>query len=608
MGIADIGTHRKRLGMCGIAGIIFKRFEGKEKGLRVVELLADAIKHRGPDDSGFHIELDNAFAFVNQRLAIVDITGGHQPMYSEDGKVGIVFNGEIYNYRDLREDLKSAGLSFQTNSDTEVILHCYERFGVESFKKLNGMFAFCIWDGRTKEIYLVRDPLGIKPLYVYEDQEKLIFCSEMKGLAGLPDVELNLDAIGIQDYLLFRYVQAPYSLFKQIRCLEAGTYARIRRGVLTHFRYWDVNYPSDLETGEDGVLAERLRAQMKSAVSSQLMGEVPIGVLLSGGVDSSGITTLVKEAGADLTTFNIGFPDLNEFEYSRAVAAGLGLKHIEVTTTPEELASLLDKVILALDHPIADPACFPLYRLAEELKEHVTVVLSGEGGDELFGGYPQYHFLYTARPPCNTRFSTFLEKSWYFCDYREFLRDQTIPAVAERHKKYFDELPLLNGMLAYDMKTWLPENLMMKADKILMAHSLEGRFPFLDKNLVEFVSRIPQRFKISPDGVSKWLLKEMLKRDLPDGVIHRTKMGFSVPVALLLKSWKETVFDAINSLGSTDLDEVIDTNKVKMVVHDYYRKRTEEPLRVWTLFILAYWFRHALPAYRSRNCRLPGRG
>ena len=593
--------------MCGIAGIIFRRSERKEEARNKVELLADAIKHRGPDDRGFHIEPDNTVAFVNQRLAIVDIAGGHQPMYSEDGKVGIVFNGEVYNYRELREDLKRTGYMFQTNSDTEVILRCYERFGVESFNKLDGMFAFCIWDDRSEEVYLVRDHMGIKPLYVYEDQEKIIFCSELKGLAALPDVDLTLDAIGIQDYVMFRYVQAPYSLFKQVRCLEAGTYARIRKGVLTHFRYWDIAYPCDLETSEDGMLAEMLRVLLKSAVSSQLMGEVPIGVLLSGGVDSSGIATFVKQAGADLTTFNIGFPDLNEFEYSRAVAAGLGLKHVEVTTTPEELASLLDKVILALDHPIADPACFPLYRLAEELKEHVTVVLSGEGGDELFGGYPQYHFLYTRRLPYNARFRAFMEKSWYFCEYREFLRDQTIAAVAERHKKYFDELPLLNGMLAYDMKTWLPENLMMKADKILMAHSLEGRFPFLDKQLVEFASRIPQTFKISPGGVSKWILKKMLKEDLPDGIINRAKMGFSVPVALLLESWKETVFDAINSLVGTDLDQVLDVNKVKMLVHNYYNKGTGEPLRVWTLFVLAYWFQRALPAYRSRQYQLPGR-
>jgi asparagine synthase (glutamine-hydrolysing) len=593
--------------MCGIAGVIFKRPESKEEARKEVELLADAIKHRGPDDQGFHIELDNSVAFVNQRLAIVDIAGGHQPIYSEDGKVGIVFNGEIYNYRELKEDLRRAGYVFQTNSDTEVILRCYERFGVESFNKLNGMFAFCIWDSRAEAVYLVRDHVGIKPLYVYEDDDKIVFCSELKGIAALPDVELTPDAIGVQDYLMFRYVQAPYSLFKKVRCLEAGTYARIRKGVLTHFRYWDITYPSVSQTGEDGRLAEMLRTLLQSAVSSQLIGEVPIGVLLSGGVDSSGIATLVKQAGADLTTFSIGFPDLNEFEYSRAVAAGLGLKHVEVTTTPEELASLLDRVIMALDHPIADPACFPLYRLAEELKEHVTVVLSGEGGDELFGGYPQYQFLNKASLPYNKRFPAFMEKSWYFCDYQELMKDLTTPAVAERHKKYFYELPLLNGMLAYDMKTWLPENLMMKADKILMAHSLEGRFPFLDKGLIEFASRLPQTHKISAEGVSKWILKEMLKKDLPDGIINRAKMGFSVPVALLLKSWKETVFDAINSLVGTDLVQVLDVNKVKMLVNNYYSKATGEPLRVWTLFVLAYWFQHALPAYRSRKYQLPGR-
>lgn len=591
--------------MCGIAGVIFKKAQRPEQAREYAELLAEAIAHRGPDDHGGHIDPEGRFAFVNVRLAIVDRAGGHQPMYTDNRKIGIVFNGEIYNYVELRAELMRNGVRFVTNSDTEVILRCYEHFGIDAFDKLNGMFAFCIWDERNDETYLVRDHLGIKPLYIYEDADKYLFCSEVKGIASIPNVDLKIDPIGTQDYLTFRYIQAPYTIFKQVRCLEAGTFLRLRRQTAARFRYWDIEYPADYPVRDVEEIVDLLGSSLKQAVSSQLMGEVPIGVLLSGGVDSSGIAALVKESSANLTTFNIGFSDVNEFEYSRAVASELGLKHVEIVTTPEELASLLDEVVLALDHPIADPACFPLYRLSKELKEHVTVVLSGEGGDELFAGYPQHHYLYTGSVPYSERFETFLTKSWYFNDARDFLRDESLSPVFTRHRKYFEDLPILHGMLAYDVKTWLPENLMMKADKILMAHSLEGRFPFLDKDLVRLASRIPQTLKISDEGATKWILKETLKHRLPTTVLQRPKMGFSVPLSRLLKSWKELVLDTIATLNDSGLGDVLLAGKIKHRVQEYYRNGTGEPLQVWTFFVLAYWYQAALPSYRARRYRSP---
>lgn len=590
--------------MCGIAGIISKGKapDGELRGY--AGRLADSLRHRGPDDRGEFISEE--MALVHLRLSIVDIAGGKQPIFNEKGTIGIVYNGEVYNYKALREGLRSKGYRFRTNSDTEVILRAYEAYGADSFEMLNGMFAFCIWDLEKKETYLARDPFGIKPLYLYEDGKRIIFSSELKALIALPDVDLAPDPAGFQDYLTFRYIQAPYTLFKNIRRLEAGTYLRIKNGVAARFRFWDISYDDQRQRPGFTEAKEGLAGKIEEAVASQLMGEVPIGVLLSGGVDSSAIAYFIHRAGARLKTFNIGFPDVNEFEYSRAVAKKYGLEHIEVVTTVTEMTENLDKVVLALDEPMADPACLPLYLLCRELKKHVTVVLSGEGGDELFAGYNQYKEVVNKKLPYSKRFEEFLKRSWYFDDFTDYL-SVPVPAHNLRYMKYFDEQPLLNGMLSYDMKTWMPENLMMKADKILMAHSLEGRFPFLDRGLFDYASRLPMEFKLSPDGVSKKILKEALSPRLPDTIINRAKMGFTVPVAQLVKGLKPLVMEVFEASGSSFGAEVLNTDALKKLARSYYGSRNGPDLKLWTYFIMLYWFQFALPKYKAGGDILPGR-
>jgi asparagine synthase (glutamine-hydrolysing) len=590
--------------MCGIAGVISKNEHPIETRSYVLAF-EDSLKHRGPDSFGECV--DNTYGFAHRRLAIVDIASGQQPMFSDDQKLGIVYNGEIYNYQELKMDLERKGYQFRTKSDTEVILKSYEAYGVNSFEKFNGMFAFCIWDNRSDVIYLARDYFGIKPLYIYEDPAKIMFSSELKAIAGISDADLSLDPAGFQDYLMFRYMQAPYTCFRRVRRLDAGTYLEIRQGRSAQYRYWDVSYEDPYPRPAEDEVKEVIAGKLRKAVESQLMGEVPIGVLLSGGIDSSAIAYFIRECGANLTTFNIGFPEVNEFEYSRAVASKYGLKHVEILVTAGEILKNMPDIVLALDEPIADPACFPLYILAKELKKHVTVVLSGEGGDEVFAGYTQYGHLIREKIPYADRFRAFMERSWYFPNYLDFLKDRHLPLHTMRHKKYFEEQPLLNGMLSFDMKTWMPENLMMKADKIMMAHSLEGRFPFLDKDLFEYVSRLPQDFKWHPDGTSKWLLREIVARHLPQSIIDRPKMGFTVPVDKFLQELKPLVMDISNSLPSSPLAEVLAVGRIRQLVNEFYRGARISALQVWTLFLMMYWFAHALPIYKSGKVNLPGR-
>ncbi|MFN8389547.1 MAG: asparagine synthase (glutamine-hydrolyzing) [Bdellovibrionota bacterium] len=582
--------------MCGIAGIIEKGHPTLKLS-QELERFAHCIAHRGPNDRGAHV--GDGQGFLNVRLSIVDVSSGHQPIYSRNNELGIVYNGEVYNYLELKELLVARGHHFQTSSDTEVVLRLFEEFGTASFEKLNGMFAFCLWDERERVSYLVRDHFGIKPLYVYEDEHRILFASEIKALLAFPDLDLELSPEGAHDYLTFRYMQAPFTMFRRIRRLDAGTFLKISHGHATQFRFYDIEYRDDYPPRPASELAEELRALLEKAVRSQLMGEVPIGVLLSGGLDSSSIAYFVHTLGARLTTYNIGFPEVNEFEFSREVAKRYDLEHVEVTTTAQDLVRDFDSVLSALDEPIADPACFPLFELCKELKRSVTVVLSGEGGDELFAGYPQYKQL-AATGSADNSFGRFLEGSYYFSNQLRFLNDQHLPPHHLRNGKYFAENPLVNGMLAYDMKTWMPDNLMMKADKILMAHSLEGRFPFLDRELFEFSARLPQAYKLNANGETKWLLKQMMLPKLPELIITRPKMGFSVPVSALLDSLRERVLDTGNAIARTALSSVLNADQIRRLFERYYSHGEGTALQVWSMFVLCSWFTDAFPAYRKR--------
>lgn len=592
--------------MCGIFGVI-----AKEGGVPLEEYLkraSEALAHRGPDDYGYH--LDDTWGFANYRLSIVDIASGKQPIYTDDGNRGIVFNGEVYNYEDLKADLLKKGYSFKTKTDTEAILKAFDAYSKDSFPMLNGMFTFCIWDKAEDLVYIARDRFGIKPLYVYEDDRQIIFSSELKGILAQEGLDLSLNPIGFQDYLRFRYVQSPYTFFKKITRLEPGTYLKIKNGSSVQYRFFDIgNYSIDYTLDAD-TCKKQLAQRIETAVKSQLMGEVPVGVLLSGGLDSSTISYFVNKCGAKLKTFNIGFPEANEFEYSSAVAKQLGLEHIEINMTIQNIIDNFDNVMWAIDEPLADPACLPLYYLCQELKKHVTVVLSGEGADELFAGYNQYKFSIQNRQPYDNRFTYFTEQSFYFNDYRDFIKDEHLPDLTPRFRKYFEEQDSqLNGMLAYDAKTWIPEDLMMKADKILMAHSLEGRFPFLDNDLFRYASQIPPEYKLSNKGDTKWIQKELMRGLLPATVINRKKMGFTVPVEKILENLKPIVLETFEKALSSELASVLKTDYMQKFAGRYYRgDKQVSALQVWSMFVLCYWFVNVRPKlHDTKGYRLPGR-
>jgi len=569
--------------MCGIGGVLNRqgRVAAPEGWLEAMER---SIRHRGPNGSAF-VTPDPSRQFFNVRLAIVDIAGGQQPLYNEDGSLAVVFNGEIYNHAELREELTKKGHVFKTKTDGEVIVHLYEEEGTASFSRLEGMFAFCLWS--REQTWLVRDKIGIKPLYLYEDAERFAFCSELKGLqaAGLP---LRIGAEGVREYLEFRYIRAPHTIFEQVRKVPPGHFVTIRGGQARTERYWDLPKfePAASMTADEAV--ERLEHFLRESVRGQLMGEVPIGVLLSGGLDSSTVAWLLHDEGVRLKAFNIGFESVNEFEFSREIAKAYGLDYHEHVMTKSEFLPYLERDIAAIDEPIADPACIPLYKLAQEIKRHVTVVLSGEGADEMMGGYWQYDRMISAghgRDSAGLR--AFLRESSYFPDNGRLMQEP-VRDEADPYLPYFTGQPdLLAGMLAYDQKTWLPDNLMMKADKILMAHSLEGRFPFLDSRLMSWLTTVPSALKLTPDKTTKFVLRRLMEKRLPAGIMKRPKMGFTVPIRDVLLSARDLAQDAIN--GFSPLNDHLDHLAVVRLFNDWFEGRNTEDLRVWSLFMLYLW-------------------
>lgn len=563
--------------MCGICGIVSPA-PAPEARDNVAAML-ERIQHRGPD--GYGVAETRHGVFGHRRLAIVDVSGGAQPLYNEDGSVGIVFNGEIYNYRELRADLQAKGHIFRTQSDTEVIVHLFEEYGADAFAKLIGMFAFAVWN--QDEVFLVRDQVGIKPLYIYRDNGTIAFSSELKALLTLPEADFSFSATGIRHYLTFRYCAADQTIFNRIRKLPSAHYVHIAGMQVREIRYYSL--ADDVAEVPEKEREEALTATIREVVGSQLMGEVPIGVTLSGGVDSSAISYFIHDLGASLESFSIGFPSVNEFRYSEQVARSFGLNHTMAMMHPQELSSYLPKYINAIDEPLADAACLPLYKLCETIKEHVTVVLSGEGGDEIFGGYPQYWLTCGAHNSANdAAFRCFLERSWYFLDIDRLLKTRDHHPLPGR--EYFTG-SLLQAMTNYDLHTWVPENLMMKADKILMAHSLEGRFPFLDLRVMRLAAGLPDEAKLGPDGQSKWILKHIMRNTLPKDVLYRPKMGFSVPIREVLLQNFSHVRDLFNTVDS--LDALIDRKTVLDMAEEYPSMQNSNDLFLWTLFVLYSW-------------------
>ncbi|MDO8931345.1 MAG: asparagine synthase (glutamine-hydrolyzing) [Rhodocyclaceae bacterium] len=586
--------------MCGIAGIHFKREVSSAELDAISAYFAASLQHRGPDAFGAHRTARSIFA--NLRLAIVDRAGGDQPIYAPGGSHGIVYNGEVYNWEDLRRPLEAGGYPFATHADTEAVLAVYVKKGEKSFAELNGMFALCIWDEKTGSFTLARDRFGAKPLYIYEDAERFAFASEIKTLLGLPGIDDTLNPLGFQDYLTYRYALAPHTLFKCIEKLPAGCSLRYdAKGRHLH-RFAEIELREPKRPKKPQAYVEELDHILGNAVRSQLMGEVPIGVLLSGGLDSSAIACYIQRAGARLKAYSIGFAEVNEFPFSRDVARQFDLDYVEICMTQEELLAGMDATLLRLDEPIADPACFALTRLCEEIKKDVTVVLSGEGGDEMFAGYGQHLFALDPALDRERCFAQFFTYSANYDDAKSWLRDKNLPPEHMRYKAaaYDRADTALNGMLSFELHTWMPENLMMKADKVLMSHSLEGRFPFLDLELYNFAARLPQAMKLPSPASSKHVLRTLMTDKLPRSVIERRKMGFTVPPSFFLQRLRARFETAIDALRGQPVADVLDLDAIAQLVRDFYAGQQGIPVfKVWNIFVLVFWFAYAYPLFRK---------
>lgn len=593
--------------MCGIAGLV--RYPGSPAERRaIVERMGDAIRHRGPDDSGSFA--DQHAALGMQRLSIVDLAHGHQPMATADGAIQVVFNGEIYNHRELRRDLIARGETFTTDSDTEVLLRQYARFGVGGFDALNGMFAAAFWDARSRELCLVRDRMGVKPLYYYWDGRVFAFASEIKALFAVPDIDRTIEPQAIWDYLTFRYVPMPGTIWRHIHQLPAAHRLSIHAesGAPVVTRWWSIPAAGAAPGLDDAEMVASFGSLFSDAVSLRMIADVPVGVMLSGGIDSSAVAAVASETHDRVKTFSVSFADspaTDERAYARAVAAHLGTDHAEIEIGRAQFVDFLPQFVQLTDQPLADLASVPLYYVSKLAAESVKVTLSGEGADEILAGY-DFDRWWRVReqsgardlrddlvPPHMTNYMDSAQKrelmrGAHYRDSADVLRARVAEA-GDRHP--------LDQMLYLYCQDWLIEDLLMKADRMSMGNSIELRTPFLDYRLVEWAARAPLGAKIGPDESGRLTTKHVLRRfcegRLPASILTRPKQGFPVPVyGWLSDVLKDHAIDLVLA-DNAKLHQWFDRSALAAYVDRGVAidAPTHDRHRLWHLMILEYWLR-----------------
>ena len=626
--------------MCGIYGYISK------KGATDATLfghMGDAIRHRGPDDEGEVIlqTEDLSIGLGHKRLSILDLSpAGRQPMSNEDDSIWITLNGEIYNFKELTKELKARGHRFRSHSDTEVVLHLYEELGVKCLDRLNGMFAFALWDSKQKTLFLARDRVGKKPLHYSMVDGRLFFASEIKALIRHPIIERTLDLKALSKYLAFEYVPAPHTIFTAIKKLEPGHYMIYRNGDIVSSAYWDVpmeDYPISGST--ETQVTDELKELLARAVGTRLVADVPVGLFVSGGLDSGIVAAIARRAKESLHCFSIGFEEssFDESRYAREIAESLGIKHHIRTFRAKEMARLVEHLPEILDEPLADPSILPLYLLSQFAAQHMKVVLSGDGGDELFAGYQTYqaHKLvtyYDALPAFVRDGLKFVAASlpvshaYLSADFKikQFLKGVGVSSEvrfflwrgafsnAERQRLLVPELRAhlrkdnayediyryvrrsgltkeLERILYLSMKLYLQDNNLVTVDRASMANGLEVRSPLLDRDVVEFVSRLPMEYKIQ--GLkTKYILKKAAEEFLPRRIVYRKKKGFGVPLAQWLTGeLKEFMLDYL-SPERIRKQGLFDYPYVKQLIDEQLNKIKDNRELLWTLLVFQTWY------------------
>lgn len=633
--------------MCGIAGVANSGLDGSQRvDPALIHNMCQTLVHRGPDDEGIFVT--GGFGFGMRRLSIIDVAGGHQPIFNEDRTVAVVYNGEIYNFRDLRPELEGRGHRFSTHSDTEVIVHLYEDFGADCVHKLRGMFALALYDEKRRSLLLARDRLGIKPLHYALVQGSLLFGSEIKAiLAARPDLTV-IDPQSLLQYLYFGYIPDPSTAFAAIRKLPPGHLLEFERGKVSIRQYWDLPEAGTHEPQSEDECLNEIERRLAEAVRIRLIADVPLGAMLSGGTDSSTVVALMaRESSAPVKTFSIGFKhdDFNEAHYARLVAERFGTDHHELILEPN-VVETVETLARSLEEPFGDSSMLPTYYVSCLARQYVTVALSGDGGDELFAGYDRYRIHYQRRifehvPEWARRlyrerlyprlprglhgrkFSYNVSLPWRerYVDGVSFLpsyeRDTPLlsddfrgslqggPDPRDILRGYFDRSPAgdpVSQMLYVDTKTYLAGDILTKVDRMSMATSLEVRVPILDHLFVEWVTRLGSKWKM-PGGQQKYILRKLAEKvGVPNQVLNRPKQGFSLPLAHWLRNeLKDLVMTVLLEPRSLERGYFIPEG-VRHLLDEHFSGRRDQSSRIWRLLMLEMWHRSFL---ESAGDRLP---
>lgn len=623
--------------MCGITGFVNNTGQPADRGL--LEAMNLALIHRGPDEDGFYLK--DHVGLAMRRLAIIDLAGGQQPIHNEDRTKWIVFNGEIYNYQELRKGLIERGRKLYTNSDTEAVVALYDEFGPGCLEHLRGMFAFAIWDERDRSLFIARDRIGKKPLlYSHQPNGDLIFGSEFTAVLKHPSVSRDVDRDAIDSYLSYLCVPAPQTAFKAIRKLEPGHWLKWKDGKIETNRYWLPDFSKKIKISEEEAIQETTRV-LREATKLRMISEVPLGAFLSGGVDSSTIVALMaEESSTPVKTFSIGFEeqDFSELKYAKRVAEHIGAEHHEFIVRPDAI-ELLPTLVEHYGEPYADSSALPTYYVSRETRKHVTVALNGDGGDESFVGYERYmamqfaeaykriprvlrkafiegpfnllpvsetkktrvrdvqRFFTSASEPRIERYfrwmSTFkpaVKRDIYTADFINEVSDNDAIDVVGDWLRRANGTGVVDATLLTDQMTYLPNDLLVKVDIASMANSLEARAPFLDHKVIEFAASLPENLKM-PQYRTKYLLKKVAARLVPREVIYRRKMGFGVPVGhWFRKEMKDFVRDVLLSESFRKRD-IIRPEAVQKIVDQHINGIVDHAFPIWTLLMLELWYR-----------------
>jgi asparagine synthase (glutamine-hydrolysing) len=618
--------------MCGISGLIFFDKE-RAVDLSVLRKMTDAIYHRGPDDEGFYLNKNIGLGF--RRLSIIDLSTGHQPLSNEDESIWIIFNGEIYNYLEQREILKNKGYKFKTSTDTEVILHLYEEYGIGCLQYLRGMFGFAVWDNKKQQLFCARDRFGIKPFYYYIDNEKFIFGSEIKSLLKAGNVDKSLSYEALDSYFAFGYITSDLSIFKSIKKLQPGHYLILSfkgKVSIDIKRYWEIQFAPD-NTRTESQWEEELLSCLSDTVKMHMISDVPLGAFLSGGIDSSSVVALMAQnSNLPIKTFSIGFKEkeFNELGYAREIAQKYGCDHHEQIVEPESI-DLLPKLIHAYDEPFADTSAIPTYYVSKMAREFVTVALSGDGGDELFAGYNSYPDLFRLHSyPFNFESPFFNKLIWgtihkiiprnikgkngsfllsknknYLSAYKNLWTKeerQKLILNGQYHINYslaselYKEHLLENGYkkdfitnLQYlDMQTYMVDSVLTKVDRASMMNSLEVRVPLLDHKFAELSFKIPSQLKLRGKE-QKYILKKAMHDALPPNILNHPKQGFSVPLSYWFKDdLKDYIKDVLLSNGAL-LNAYIDKSYLRRILERNGIRNYSD--RIWSLLFFEEWLK-----------------